>query len=725
VPNPENRPEVTTLPELPERLTGALAQRYRLERELGAGGMATVYLAEDLRHRRQVAVKVLRPELAAAIGPERFDREITTTANLRHPHILPLYDSGAADGFLFYVMPFIEGETLRDRIDREGQLPLEEALRLAREIGDALACAHEQGVIHRDVKPENVLLERGRAVVADFGIARAVSEAGDERLTQTGMSLGTPAYMSPEQASGDPVDARADLYSLGCVVYEMLAGSPPFSGPTALVLMARHAMDPVPPLRTARPGVPERVAASIERALAKAPADRFGSVTAWLEAIEATPESAGPASSGPTGSPGTPASAASDSGERRAQDGAPWIAVMPLKCQTADPDLQSFAEGLAEDLTSSLARFSYLLVISRNSTKALEHRAADVREIAGELGARFVLEGSVRKGGSKIRISLQVVDALTGTHLWADTTDRNLSDTDIFEVQDEITDRAVSTIADPYGVLIRTMAAPTASKPPETLTPYESVLRFFLYQQGVQPSDHLAARTALERAVEVKPGYADAWAGLAICLLDEFRHSFNSRPDPLDRALDAAQRGVGADPTSQLAHFALAQVHHFRGDPGAFRAAAERAIRLNPRDGNTMAFMGILMGYGGDWERGIELTTRAMALNPHHPGWYHFTTFFDAYRKERYAEALEIVQKVNLPEYFPTHYTSAIAHARLGNMAAAQAARARTLELWPDFERDYLSKHLRRWIPDQPELTAHLLEGLRLAGFRIEGGEAD
>ncbi len=225
-----------------ERMNAALAGRYTIERELGAGGMATVYLAEDLKHRRKVAVKVLRPELAAALGPGRFLREIEIAAGLTHPHILPLHDSGEADGFLFYVMPYVEGESLRDRLDREKQLPVEEALQIAREVADALGCAHKAGVIHRDIKPENLLLQEGHAVITDFGIARAVDVAGGEQLTLTGMSVGTPSYSSPEQSYGqDDVDGSSDLYSLGCVLYEMLAGEPPFTGPTAQAIVSRHA----------------------------------------------------------------------------------------------------------------------------------------------------------------------------------------------------------------------------------------------------------------------------------------------------------------------------------------------------------------------------------------------------------------------------------------------------------------------------------------------------
>jgi predicted ATPase/tRNA A-37 threonylcarbamoyl transferase component Bud32 len=271
-----------------DRLSEALGERYAIERQLGEGGMATVYLAEDLKHKRRVAIKVLRPELAAVLGAERFEREITTTAGLRHPHILPLYDSGKATGpstdFLFYVMPYVEGETLRDRLDRETQLPVDDAICIADQVAEALHYAHGRGVIHRDIKPENILLEDGRAVVADFGIAHAVSASGGEKLTATGMSVGTPHYMSPEQASGEPVDARSDLYALGCLLYEMLAGSPPFTGPTAMAIIARHLTDPVPRLSTIRP-VPDNVADALNRALGKTPADRYVNVEEWRQAL--------------------------------------------------------------------------------------------------------------------------------------------------------------------------------------------------------------------------------------------------------------------------------------------------------------------------------------------------------------------------------------------------------------------------------------------------------
>ena len=278
-----------------ERLVLALSDRYRIERELGSGGMATVYLARDPRHDRHVAIKVLHPELAAALGGDRFLAEIRTTANLQHPHILPLHDSGEAGGFLYYVMPFVEGETLRDRLARERQLPIAEAIRIAREVADALGYAHGRGIIHRDIKPENILLQGGHALVADFGIALAVQSAGGQRMTQTGLSLGTPQYMSPEQAMGErTIDARTDVYALGAVTYEMLAGDPPFTGSTVQAIVAKVLTDRPAPIRTTRDTVPEGVEAAVMTALAKLPADRFESAKGFADAIQDARFTTGP-----------------------------------------------------------------------------------------------------------------------------------------------------------------------------------------------------------------------------------------------------------------------------------------------------------------------------------------------------------------------------------------------------------------------------------------------
>src|SRR6476659_7851549 len=278
------------MPEVLSRLQLALSDRYRLDREIGQGGMAVVFLAEDLRHGRKVAIKVLHPELSAVLGGERFLAEIKVTANLQHPHILGLIDSGNADGLLYYVMPHVAGESLRARLIRDRQLPVDEALRLAREVASALDDAHRQGVVHRDIKPENILLQDGAALVADFGIALAVHQAGGSRMTQTGMSLGTPAYMSPEQAMGErEIGARSDVYALGAMTYEMLAGEPPFTGPNSQAIVAKVLTEQPPPLRDTRPPVPYGMESAILTALQKLPADRWGSAKEFGDALAGGP----------------------------------------------------------------------------------------------------------------------------------------------------------------------------------------------------------------------------------------------------------------------------------------------------------------------------------------------------------------------------------------------------------------------------------------------------
>ena len=370
-------------------LNAALEGRYAIERELGEGGMATVYLAQDLKHHRKVAVKVLRPELAAAVGAERFLREIETMAGLRHPHVLPLYDSGHDHGLLFYVMPFVEGGSLRDHLDRERQLPLDDALRIVSAVADALSYAHGRGVIHRDIKPENILLENGHAVVADFGIAHAVSESGGEKLTRTGAVLGTPQYMSPEQANAEVVDPRSDLYSLGCVAYEMLAGAPPFSGPTGFVVIARHALDPVPALRTARPGVPPPVAEAIERALAKTPADRFATMGDWRVALTR-----------PSSGTQSPSGVRTDDGLGLSPPDRPSVAILPFKSLGSDPDQAFLADGIRFGIQATLVQLSGLFLVNATALNAYRGTEASAESVGDELGIRYVLEGAVQQSGS-------------------------------------------------------------------------------------------------------------------------------------------------------------------------------------------------------------------------------------------------------------------------------------------------------------------------------------
>ncbi len=420
-----------------ERLNTALAGRYRLEEALGAGGMATVYRAHDLRHGRDVAFKVLHPELAAALGAERFLREIAIAARLSHPNILPVHDSGEADGFLYYVMPLVEGDTLRSLLDRERQLPLDRALRIAEEVGDALAHAHGQGIVHRDVKPENVLLQGGRAVVADFGVAKAVEDAGGERLTKTGMAVGTPVYMSPEQAAADPVvDQRSDIYSLGCVLYEMLAGDPPFSASTPMAILARKADGTVPSVRLVRDSVSEELEAVLDRALARTPADRFATVEEFVRALKDPGAHTSPTRAtrvrgrrrrplplvavGAVGALALVAVWRATTTDRAAPAGLERVLVVSFANETGDPELDDLGKIVADWLARDLQQIEAIDVID---PRAAVFSAAGVQgaiegggeRLAALLGAGTVVSGSYHLLGDSLYLQARLTDARTGT----------------------------------------------------------------------------------------------------------------------------------------------------------------------------------------------------------------------------------------------------------------------------------------------------------------------
>jgi eukaryotic-like serine/threonine-protein kinase len=433
-----------------EHVQSALAPRYLVRRELGAGGMAVVYLAEDSRHGRPVAVKVMRSELAAALGPERFLREIRIAARLRHPNIVPLYDSGDAAGLLYYVMPYIEGESLRDRLRRERQLAVDEAVGIAREVADALAHAHEHELIHRDIKPENILLEGGHALVADFGIARAVGSAATTQVTTaTGLAIGTPAYMSPEQALGDAaLDARSDVYALGCILYEMLAGEPPYTGPTAQAIVARRLAEPVRSLRIVREAVSDQLERVVMRALARVPADRFPSATAFRDALvgsqgapdrsDATDAQTGRRITRRRAMVATAAVAAvtlvgvatalpwiarhHGRGPPVAAAAVPGVAVLPFRTVGADPEL--WHEGIVDLLSYNLDGIGQLRKIDpvtvltgwrrMGGSGSNELSADDAREVGRRLGSRYVVTGKAVQIGADVQLIAEVQDVESG-----------------------------------------------------------------------------------------------------------------------------------------------------------------------------------------------------------------------------------------------------------------------------------------------------------------------
>ena len=428
-------------------LKTALASLYRLRETAGRGGMATVYLADDLKHERQVAIKVLRPELVAQNEARRFLQEIRIAARLSHPNILPLLDSGSVErdsgsALLYYVMPYVGCESLRDRLAREGRLPVDEAIRITRTIGAALDYAHRQNVLHRDIKPENILLQQGEAVVADFGIARALTEAAAEHVTERDIALGTMAYISPEQATGDPaIDGRSDLYSLACVLYEMLAGEPPFHGGSSHTVLMQHLTAAARPLRDHRPTLSIAVECAVAQALEKEPAKRFATMQEFTAALERPPNN-DPAPQAPVGKA---------------------IAVLPFVNATPEPDNEYFSDGITDELISALAKIDGLEVTSRTSVFAYKGRNADVRTIGRELGVSTILEGSVRRAGDRLRINAQLTSVADGRLLWAERYDRAAGD--VFDLEEEMAATIVTTLR---ANLLGEFSDPTPKRLPTT-----------------------------------------------------------------------------------------------------------------------------------------------------------------------------------------------------------------------------------------------------------------
>lgn len=394
------------------------------------------------------------------------------------------------------------------------------------------------------------------------------------------------------------------------------------------------------------------------------------------------------------------------------------VTVLPFGYSGTDAEIAAMAEGLSRGIVAGVQRFSYLRVIECPATSLHTDGGTDVRSIGKQLGTRFVIEGDIRQSGPRLRVAAQLVDAVSGANLWAETYERVFKPEAIFELQDDLVPRIVSTVADARGVLPRTIGEALRSRNIQQMSPYEAVLRSFAHFQRVSKGEHAAATAALERAVRITPNDANCWAMLSLLYKEEYAHGFNLRSDPLERAFTAAQLVIEADPSNHLGYHALASVLYFRRDFDAFRTAAEQAIALNPMDGFTIAYLGFLVAYSGEWERGCSLVERARSLNPHHPGWYWFAHFFDAYRKCDYRRAAEIGRKINMPRFWRTNVALAAACGQLGENDAASRAVEALLALRPDFAL-VAREELAKWW--DPKLVGHLIDGLRKAGLGIAG----
>ena len=686
--------------------------------------MGEVYRATDTKLGRDVALKVLPAEMAQdAERLARFRREAKVLAQLDHPNIVTIYSVEEAEGVHFLTMQFVEGLPL-DRLINQNGLPIEQIVEIAEGLADALAAAHEKGIVHRDLKPANVMVtSEGRVKVLDFGLAKDVRASNlghatmtSDSRTQAGVVMGTPAYMSPEQTSGRPLDHRTDIFSLGVLLFEMSTGKRPFEGSSSAELISSILRDTPPSVTNSRPDLPSDLARIIRRCLEKDPRHRVQTardVSNEFRDLARTAVRPASLSSSTRNAP------AADSGASATGEGF-WVAVLPFKYSGGNADLAALAEGLSDEIVTGLSRFSYLRVIARSSIARYAGQPVDVRTAGKELGARYVMEGTLRQAGAKIRIAVQLVDAQTGSHLWAENYERAFANEAVFELQDDLVPRIVSTVADMNGVLPRSMSAAVRGRDPDQLTPFESVLLSFSYFEGYAPASLAPALAGLEAAVKTVPSYGDAWAMLALLFVEDYAHSFEMRPDSLSSGMAAARRAVETSPSNHLAYFALAQAHFFRKEIPGFRNAAERTLALNPLDGNAVALLGELFVHSGEPARGMELAGRAKRLNPHHPGWYWHADFNDAYRKRDYRAAVDAALKCNLPGYFGTQALLAAGYGQLGYTEEAGKALRELLRLRPQASSE-IRRDAAKWF--DPDHTAHFMEGLRKAGLDILDGD--
>ena len=568
-----------------------LSERYTLERVLGQGGMATVHLAEERKHHRKVAIKILREEFCESVSAERFLREIGIAAQLSHPHIVPLIDSGEYEGALYYVSPFVPGGSLRDRLVREKRLSVADAVRIASEVGAALDYAHRNGFVHRDVKPENILFADEHALLADFGIAHMATTGGAQALTQSGLALGTPEYMSPEQAAGESsVGNTGDIYSLACVVYEMLAGEPPLRGANARATMAKHVTETPRPLRMLRPDAPGPIEQVLARALAKDPTQRYSSASEFTTALEQA-----------RFAPGT-----------HFRPTTRTIAVLPFVNASPDPDNEYLSDGITDELIDALAKVEGLRVASRTSVFALKGKPQDARAIGALLEATEILEGTVRKSGQNLRITAQLTSTEDGRLVWSQRYDRQLQD--VLTIQDEIARTIVNTLRT---TTFADLATPVGGRHTENVQAYGLYLRGrYAWNKRTQEGVNEGI-DYFEQAIALDPDYALAYTGLS----DSYALHVDYRNVPVAegfaRAKAYARKALELDDSLAEAHTSLAWVLFiYDWDWDAAAREFRRAIELDPRYGTAHQWYGFLMASQGKVEESLVEGHTAQELDP-------------------------------------------------------------------------------------------------------------
>jgi serine/threonine-protein kinase len=724
-----------------EEVRKALAHDYEVIRLLGRGGMATVYLASDLKTGEQVAIKVLEPDLAGSVGHDRFLREIGIASSLKHPGILTVQNSGEANGLLYYVMRYVEGESLRDRMNRERQMPVDEALRIATEVATALNFAHEQGFIHRDIKPENIMLSGGKALLADFGISRAIDQAGTEKLTETGLAVGTPAYMSPEQwAGGDRVDGRADLYALGCVTYEMLVGETPFSGPTAQVVLARHLAAEVPSLRLARPSIEPGIENAVRRAMEKVPADRYSTAQEFAQALAARNQE-------PTGSYrlGT--------GTQRAGSGSvaaaprPWfrrtstivaaavlvvalavggtlkirsagaaedrsrLVVLPFRHVGAAED-EYFTEGVTEEITSRLSGVSSIGVIARTSAMQYRNSNKSVQQIGKELRVGFLIEGSVRwdrtaVGKPGVRISVRLIRVNDDTPLWS--SDLTVELERVFEVQQNVAERVLEALD---REVITPERARLAARPTEDMSAYDFYLRGnSYYNRSWERADVDSAIVMYERATAQDPRFALAWAQLGKTHAWKHRLGFDETEERLALARAAIAKAVELGPDLPETYIAQGLYHYWgEWEYESAVTALNKARAIQPSNAWVYLQLGNIRRRQGQWVQAMQEYEKAGEFDPRsHVIWFNIGHVKLLIRQ--YDEAGTYIDRALAlqPTFLDAHILrSGLILARTGDVALARqaidsTAKAVPPERWRLLAGHWLTGPMRTMYPSAAE----------------------
>jgi TolB-like protein/cytochrome c-type biogenesis protein CcmH/NrfG len=670
--------------------------------------MGEVYRARDGRLQRDVAIKILPSALAAdPVHVERFQREARAIAALSHPNIVTIYSVEEVDGIHFLTMELVDGRALDHERSANGS-PLSLLLEIGMSLADALAAAHERGIVHRDLKPANVMVDRhGRVKILDFGLAKAAGGnlgALDETrapLTHNGLIVGTMPYMAPEQIEGRAVDARTDLFSLGIVLYELATGERPFAGESSAMLMTAILRDDPPPIGGRRPDLPGAFGRVVSRCLEKRPNDRIQTARDVYNELKTqqrelvTPSAPRPAATQPVAAAGrsTPSS-----GERRSAG--LWTAVLPFSARAGDADTIALAEGLTEEITAGLIKFPYLKIVAASTPERPP-------------GARYVVQGSLRRAGTVLRVTAELIDSETGVHLWAEKFDREFTPSRVFEIQDDLAARVIVNVGDSNGALVRSLAATVHDRAAASLTTDELIWRTFAAEHRGDPAENARIIAALEAALDRDPAHAEGWACLAQMYGRAYLDPTTGIADPVPRQRAAARRAIDVDPTNQRGWCELAIAAFYDRDTAGFRHAADRAIVLNPLNANIVAMIGHLVAYAGDWTRGIEMLNRTMALGGDHPGWYYFMPFLNHFRLKEYEQAWEVIKRVNMAEYPWTLVDLAIAGARLerwDEVRSAIATMRRTAPMFLDADNAALS--LRRLVWD------HALVEQAVAAFR-------